>query len=92
MVLRYHTEYHIFEALGDAHFQVRVMGGHSLGSHIMTGQGVLTCMMVELLYGLLSSFAILEWEGMGRLNSRLLDDDRHHLVGLSLLHSSLDGG
>ena len=68
MVLRYHTEYHIIEALGRIRLQIRVVGGHPLGSHIMTGRGVLSCMTVKLLYGLVSFFAILEWEGMGRLD------------------------
>ena len=37
MVLRYHTEYHIIEAHGHTRLQVRVVGGHSLSSHIMMG-------------------------------------------------------
>ena len=39
MVLRYHTEYHIIEALGYACLKIRVVGGYPLGSHIMTGHG-----------------------------------------------------
>ena len=67
MVLRYHTEYHIIETLGHAHLQIRVVGGHPLGSHIMTGQGALSCMVVKLLHSLVSSLAILEREGIDRV-------------------------
>ena len=73
MVLRYHTEYHIIEALGCASLQIRVVGGHPLGSHIMMGWGVLSCMVVELLHSLVSSLAIPEREGIdgvGVLSSR----------------------